>query len=268
MGIKFFRKNVIDFANSLIEITVTDAIADDDGQDFVDLIRNRDNNSGWGTTNSLDAANTTLEIQFGETRTIERAILIGHTFKSYTLKYWNGSAWTNFSTTIAPTTNEDSDTYHEFTEVQTTAVQLVILGTIDANTDKFLTQLILCEELGEFEDEPEVQPQFDKDRKATKFLSGKTFVARSVGGFNCRIRKKSVSNENDLSIVETLFNSYEGFLVWLCGGTVSQFETVRAGYRMRDIFLMNLSNEMQPEWLESRYYNGMQIDLRLVEVNV
>lgn len=268
MGIKFFRKNVIDFTNELAEITVTDAVADDDGQDYVDLIRNRDNFSGWGTTNSTNAANTTLEIQFGESRTIERAILIGHNFKSYTLKYWNGSAWTNFSTTIAPTTNDATDTYHEFTEVSTTAVQLVILGTVVTDDDKFLTQLILCEELGEFEDEPEMQPQFDKDRKATKFLSGKNFVAKSIGGFNLRLRKKSISNENDLALVETLFNSYEGFLVWPCGGTTSQFETVRHGYRMRDIFVMNLQNEMQPEWLDSRFYNGMQVDLKLVEVNV
>lgn len=267
MGIKFFRKNIIDLTNPLVTVTVTDSVATDTGNDFTSLMRNRNNNSGWGTTGSSDAGTTTMVIAFGETRSFTTIHLIGHNLKSYTLKYWNGSAWTDFSTAIAPTTNTATTTYYTFTEVSSTQLQLIINGTVVANADKYLKQFIVSEILGTLSIEPEIQPQWDKDRKLTKFISGKSYVAKSVGAFNVRIKMKSASNSTDLTLVETLFASYEGFLVWLGGGDESQFESVREGYRLQDIFLMDISNEYDVAYVESRWYHGLPIDLKLVEVS-
>lgn len=267
MGIKFFRKNIIDLDNTVPSVTITDGTATDTGQDFVDLMRNRNINDGWMTTGSTDAGTTTMVVSFGETRSFTDIILSGHNLKSYTLKYHDGTSYVDFSSAIAPTTNTASSTHHQFTEVQTSALQLRMLGTMVPNSDKYIRQFIVTELYGSFTIEPEVQPQFDKDRKVTKFLSGKSYVAKSVGGFNCRIRMKNAgANSADLTLVERLFNSYEGFLVWICGGDTSQFELVREGYRLEDIYLMDLVNEYTPEYIESRWYQGLPIDMKLVEV--
>ena len=61
-----WERNKIDLTNPNVVITVTDATADNDGQDFVDLMRNRRNDSGWATTQSNDAANTQLDIVMSE----------------------------------------------------------------------------------------------------------------------------------------------------------------------------------------------------------
>lgn len=267
MGIKFFRKNFLDITNENPSITVTDGVATDAGNDFVDLMRNRNNNSGWATTDSSDAGTTTMVVQFGETRSFSDILLVGHNFKNYTLKYYDGSAYQNFSTAVAPTDNTASTTYHTFTEVSSTALQLKINGTQTPNQDKYLKQFIVTELLGTLDFEPEVQPQWDRDRKVTKFISGKNFVAKSVGGFNCRIRMKNAGNSSSFSLIESLFETYEGFLVWLCGGDTTQFEHVRQGYRLEDIFLMDIVNEYSPEFIESRWYQGLSVDLKLVEVS-
>jgi len=268
MGIKFYKKNILDLSNTLPSFTVSDSVATNTGQDFVSLMRNRNNNSGWATTGSTDAGTTTMVVSFGETKTMTRILLLGHNFKSFTLKYWNGVSWTDFSTPISETTNTYDSTFHSFTEVATTQLQLIINGTQTPNADKYLKQFIVTESLGEFSIEPEVRPQWDKDRKITKFISGKSYVAKSVGAFNVNLKMKSAYNDADLTLVESLFNTYEGFLVSLCGGTETQFtDGVRQGYRLEDIFLMDVSNEYSPEYIESRWANGLPIDLKLVEVN-
>lgn len=266
--IKFFRKNTLDLTNTLPAITVTDGVASNTGEAYTDLMRNRNNNSGWATTGSLDSGTTTMTVQFGDNVSMTDIILVGHNLKNYTLKYYDGTIYQNFSTPIAQTDNTLTTTHHNFNEVQTTAIRLTINGTMVANADKYIKQFIVTESLGTFTIEPEIQPMWDKDRKTTKYLSGKSFVAKSVGGFTCRIRMKNAgAPAADLTLVETLFNAYEGFLVWLCGGDVSQFELEREGYRLQDIFLMDVSNEYTPQYNESRWYQGMPIDLKLVEVS-
>lgn len=266
--IKFFRKNFLDLDNELPTITVTDGVATDTGEDYTDLMRNRNNNSGWSTTGSSDAGTTTMVISFGETKSFTDILLVGHNLKNYNLKYYDGTNYQNFSTAIDRTDNTVTTTHHSFTEVSTTAIRLIINGTMVANSDKYIKQFIVTEALGTFTVEPEVKPQFDRDRKVTKFLSGKSYVAKSVGGFNCQIKMKNAgAASTDLTLIELLHTTYEGFLMWLCGGDVSQFELEREGYRLEDIFLMDITNEYTPEYVNSRWYQGMPIDLKLVEVS-
>lgn len=267
---RFFRKNRIDLNNTLPTFAITDGSASDTGSDFTDLMRNRNNASGWGTTGSADDGSTTMTLSFGETVGFTDVLLVGHNFKNFNLKYYDGTSYVNFSTPATFTDNTLSTNHFNFTEVQTTAIQLKINGTQVANDDKFLKQFIVTETFGTFSIEPEIKPTWDKDRKVSKFLSGKSYVAKSVGAFNCRVRMKSAYNNTDWTLIERLFSSYEGFLVWVTGGDITELTAqgmVREGYRLEDIFLMDIVNEYTPEFLESRWANGMPIDLNLVEVS-
>ncbi len=268
MAVKFFRKNLYDLSNTFPTTTVTDAIASDNGEDYVDLMRNRNNTSGWSTTDSTDAANTTLEIDFNDSVSIDAILLLGHNLKAFTIKYNLLGVWTAFSTPIAETANTQDSNYYSFASVVTDGLQIRITGAQTVNADKYIKQFIATELLGALSFEPEVEPQFDKDRKVTKYLSGKSYIAKSVGGFTCRMRMKSASVDADLAVIEQLFRRQEGFLLSLGGGEESQFtDGVREGYRREDVFLMDLSNEYTPKYVESRWAQGLEVDMKLVEVN-
>lgn len=265
MGIVFLRKNKIDLDYSGITITITDAVADDNGEDFVDFLRNRNNTSGWATTNSTDAANTQIDIDMGSRKDVNRIGLWKMNFKNYVLWYYDEdlTAWTIIETV---TNNTIATKLHSFATKSARYFRIVISGTMTADDDKYMTQLIITESLGEFSFQPRVKPIIDRNRKATKYLSGKSHIIKSVTAFQCDVEMQSVTSDTDLTLVETLFDSYEGFLVWLCGGTTSQFDTQRVGWRLEDIFLVNVGNEYRPEWGQSRYKNGIEVDLRLLEV--
>lgn len=267
MGIKFFRKNILDLSNTLPTFSITDASASDTGSAYTSLMRNRNNNSGWATTGSVDAGSTTMIVSFGETRSFTDLLFVGHNWKNYNCKYYDGTNYINFSSAIDQTDNTASTTYFNFSEVSTTALQLKINGTQTANQDKYLKQFICTAIIGTFTVEPQVSPVMNKNRKATQFLSGKSFIAKSTGAFNCRIRMATVSNNADLTLIESLFDSYDGFLVWLCGGDTSQFETIRQGFRLEDIFMCDLTNDFEAAFNNGRWFQGMPIDLRLVEVS-
>lgn len=268
MAIKFYRKNILDLSMPDPTITIADAIATNTGEDFTDLMRNRNNNSGWMTTGSTDAAITTMVVEFADTRTFDNILLLGHNLKNFTIKYDVLGVWTAFSTPIAPTANTAASNYYSFTPVTSGKIQIVMNSTQVVDADKFIKQLIVTEVLGTLSIQPEIEPQWDKDRKATKFLSGKSFVAKSVGAFNVRVRMKAAFDNTDLTLVEALFASYEGFLLSLSGGDTSDYsDNIRQGYRLEDVFLMDLVNEYSPEFVTSRWAMGLPIDLKMVEVS-
>ena len=267
MGIKFFKKSVYDLSNTLPVTTITDAIASSTGVDFVNLMRNRDDVSGWSTTDSTDAANTTIEIDFVDVVEFANILILNHNLKGYTIQYWNGSIWVSFSTPISVSNNTATSNHHTFTKVIAQKIKIVISGTQVADSDKSIRQLIISESLGEFTVEPQIKPTVDRNRTATKYLSGKSYVSKSKGGFQCELKLDSVSGDADLSLAESIFDSFEGVLMWLSGGDSSQFETQRQGYRLQDIYLVMCANEYKPEWYGGFFKNGMPINLKLVEIN-
>lgn len=104
-GPLIFEKNKIDLDAPGVVITATDSVATDPGTDFVDLLRNRRNENGWGTGGSSDAGNSTLEIVLQDEVAVTDILLVNMNFKAYTLQYWNGSAYVDFSTPINVSNN-------------------------------------------------------------------------------------------------------------------------------------------------------------------
>lgn len=268
MGIKVLHKNWFDLDYNGITTTVTDAVASNTGGDFTDLMRNRNNTSGWATTGSNDSADTEIEFNFGTSRDVDTVVFTNHNMKDYTLKYYDALllTWVDFSTPVNVSGNTESTTSHTFTKVSPSRFKLVIDATQIANADKRISQSIFTSLLGEFECEPKVLPVVDQSRKVTKYLSGKSYVARATKAFACRLQQPRVTSDNDLTLQEKMFNSYEGFLIWLCGGTSTQFSSQREGWRKQDLYLMLPIVEYQSDWSDGYFANGMDIDLKLAEV--
>jgi hypothetical protein len=267
-GICFYEKSKMDLdLGTAITVAVSDSTATDTGSTYTDLMRNRRNDSGWATTGSNDAANTTLTITALDAFDIDTIFLILHNLKAYTLKYWNGSAWTDFSTPVNVSNNSDTTSRHTFTQVSTTSIQLVITGTMVANADKFIAQMVLTQLIGQLTTGMSISNSTTSQvRRVTQMISGKYKVARNLGGFSCTIQKNNMTDDTDLTLLETLYQKPRGFLVWLNGGSSTQFKTLRIGYRPQDLYLMDFKNEYTNQFDKGNYNFGTNINAQLVEI--
>lgn len=264
----FFEKNRIDLdLGTAVTITVTDSVALDTGQATADQMRNRSNDDGWGTTGSSDAAGTALIVTF-PTAIVTDVHLIGINWKAFTIQYWNGSAYVDFSTPIVETANAASEKEYSRVAVEIGQIRIVISATFVANDDKFCAQLILTQLIGAFGIEPMVSDfLIGKNRQLIDMLSGKKLVQRRIGAVSMTISQNNVTTDSDLSLVETLHDYHSGFLVWLCGGTTTQFPSgVRVGWRKKDLYLMNIASELAPNYEDGRYGFGILVYFNLVEV--
>jgi hypothetical protein len=135
-----------------------------------------------------------------------------------------------------------------------------------ADADKYLFQFISTTQIGQLQGWPVIKsPTVSRNRKTNKMLSGKILVKENIGAFTTSLTVKILSIDNDLTIIESMYASNEGFLVWLCGGDESQFKNERIGYRLEDIYLMKCTNEWRPEWSDGLYTSGMKINIQLKE---
>lgn len=267
--IMFFKKNKIDLDNPNIIITATDVIATDNGQNYVDFMRNRNLTSAYMTTGSTDAANTTLVFETTDEEDVSEIIIVGHNLKSYTLKYWNGSSYVNFSTPINVSGNTATTNMHSFTQVSAHLFQLIITGTQVTNDDKQIKQIIFTEYMltGQLNGFPVIKsPTHSSNKKINKMLSGKSNVVESIGAFSCDLNVANWRDDDDLTLVEELYFGRAPALLWLSGGDQTQFSTLRVGYRLEDFYLIKPVDEYQPEWYKGLYQSGMKISLKLQEV--
>lgn len=269
-GPLIFEKNKIDLDFDNVTITASDGTVDvDNGQSFVNLVRNRRNDSGYGTGGSSDAGLTTLEVDMTDEHDITDILLVNHNFKAYTIQYWDGAAYQNFSTPIAETVNADTTTHHNFTQVSTSKVKLIVQGTMTADQDKLLAQFIITKRIGQFVGEPLIKkPRQEKGRKVRKMLSGRANVTKSLGAFSCQLAFPPSKVVADFQLAEDMFNQFNGFLVWLCAGDTSGFYTDVPGFRLQDIYLMTCANDLETEWEDGHFAHGQKLDITLVESRI
>lgn len=259
--ILFLKKNKLDISDTTVTLTASQ------GDDYTDFARNRLNTSAWVTSGSVDADNTNIVVDFVNSVDLDIIILAKQNFKNYTVQYWNGSAYTDFSTAINVTNSTADTKYHEFTLVTTTKIKLIVTGTQTANADKYLYQFIASEKIGRLEGWPVIKkPTLSRDRIKNKMISGKLAVKEQIGNFSTDLEVKILSDDTDLTVVEDLYDSNDGFLLWLCGGSETQFSSVRKGYRLEDIYLMKCVDEWQPEFYKGFYKSGIVTKISMSEV--
>lgn len=271
--LRFFRKNLIDQDQAgAVTFNVNDATATNNGLAFTDLMRNRDNNSGWATTGSNDAANTTLGLTFNGVFEIDTIIIAAHNLKSFTLQYrdLDSGNFVDFSTPINETVNTKDTNFFGFNTVNTTGLQLVISGTQVADSDKFIAQFIVTRKIkaGQLEGWPILKaPTVDLLKKPITTISGKSKIIQRVGAYSVSMDFNVWPSDSDLELLENLhFFHPKGFLFWPAAGDEEQFRYKRIGFRNRDIYLCGVASEWKPEWERGIYVNGMNMRVNLVEV--
>lgn len=257
----FFEKNKADYSFQQVVATASE------GSDIAKYALNRSNATGWITTDSLDANNTTFEVDLVDLKSVTDLLLVKHNFKSFTLQWYDGMNWNDFTPAINVTDCTDDVSWFQFQAVMAQKFKLTITGTQIPNSDKYLYQFIVTEKIGQFEGWPVIKdPEHSRNLVITSTLSGKKHVSENVGGFSFTLSVTEWKSDNDLTLLETLHQRSEGFLTWLCGGSQVQFSSVRKGYRLEDLPLMKCVTPWKPEFVKGMYQRGMAISTKFAEV--
>lgn len=259
--LRFFRKNFADYEKGTITVT-----ASQDSGDTANLILDRSNRTAWGTTGSVDSDNTTLLIDFLDVARLDSLFLIGHNFASFLIEYYDDTLLA-YVTLEDVTGNTATTNFYSFTVLTSSKIRITIRGTQTTNSDKVLQQFIATSSIGQFNGWPVLKkPLLARNIKQQQMLSGKMFVSQTVGRYSVSAQITVTSDSSDLSLVETLQNATEGFLFWPCGGSETQFSSVRQGYTLQDIFLVRCANEFSPEFYLGLYKSGQVVNMDFVEV--
>lgn len=266
--ILWFEKSKIDLEQTSVSITVTDSVATNNGQSFVDFMRDRKNYTAWMTTDSTDAALTQLDIALVDPVAITDILLVGHNLKNYTIQYKIGAgAYTDFSTVINPTNDTNDTTAYNFTEVSPTDIRIIINGTQTADADKIIKQLIITNRLGQFTGFPEIKNlEIDTSKRTTKMISGKVRVVETLEAFSCTLNVGAWNIQADLDLVKTIYEKREGVLMWLNANDADQFGLDLKGYRKQDIFLVRPTDELRHDFVRGIYTNPVKMNMRFAEV--
>lgn len=265
--IKIFNIPFSDFANENFSIEITDDVADDTGQDIVEYMRNRNLTSAWLTTGSTDAANTEILCNISDSAQIDDFFLVGHNLKDFDVDYWNGVAWVN----LAEVLNNTSDFYHlEIPQsLLTDKVRITVYATITADEDKRITRLIITDrvELGEFKSWPVIERSRQKVvRKKNTMLSGRKKFSPSTGGFSVTLKWKMLTYQEDVDIIEYMYLSLKGVMIWLSGGDEDQFRFNQRGYRNQDFYIVQPDSDLINAPKLGIYSNGVPMSMPLEEV--
>lgn len=264
--IKFYKKNHIDIDNTNPVITVTDLVAVNDGQEYIPFLRNRNNNSGWNTSGSTDAATTEILVELRDFQNVDVVMLVRHNFKNYLIEYWDTGlvSYQEFSNVV---NNAETTSFHG-KSVYTDKIKITIYNTVVADDDKTLRQLIITENFwaGSFVGWPQIKkPTASLNKKISSMISGKVRIVETRGAYSCELYVSLLSIESDLTMIENLYFNREGVLMLLSGGNEDQFASRRVGYRNEDIVLVRPTNELELPYV-SNYTTGIKIKMKLSEV--
>lgn len=268
-GVKFFDKNLALFRDGNTAAASSNNAA---GK----YVLSPSKYTRWESLASNDVTTETITINFLNTTTIDRIVLQGHNFKSYSIKYNAALDFTTVSDldadlvggiTQATYTNDTS--YYAFDAVAVDSLTITINTTQIANAQKFLTQIIATTELGTLAGFPRISSvKHNRNVKAAKVISGKNVIQKGYETTTFKMGFRSYPVQADIDLIEALHEREDSFLVWLCGGRygTDYFTISQRGWRLEDIYNMQVNKPLGANYSKGIYVNGVDTSIPLVEV--
>lgn len=214
----------------------------------------------WRSSGSNDLTTETITVTFTDSITIDRIFLLGHNLKDFSIKYENSGSWTHFAsvigldgskTNITETTFADDTAYYEFTPVTTTSIQILATKTQSANEEKYISQIIVCEEYGTLVGWPRVKSvEINRNNRVKKTISGFYSIQKSieVASFDMDFKDYPATDTYnvDMDLMLDLHDLEDPFLVWLCGGKrgSTYFKYTLRGFRLQDLYQVKISKAL------------------------
>jgi hypothetical protein len=269
-GVKFFEKNY-----SLFKDGATASASSN--EDAVNYLLDTNVYTRWESVGSNDVTVETITITLNESKTIDRLLLLEMNLKDYDVKYHNGAMFVAFTNVvgvnglaksgITETAQALPSYYYEFDSVTTDQIQITMNTTQTANDEKYINGVVVTEEIGTLEGFPRVKPSSSRNETKVKTLSRKYIVQKTYETSEIRITFKTHPFQNDLDIIETLFNREDTFLVYPCGGRTGTdyFKIEQINWRLKDIYNMQIINKLKNEFEKGVYTIGFNKTISMVE---
>lgn len=262
-GVKFFDDSPALLANGGTASVTSGTVV---GDNMIDKLRT----THWRSVGSSDVTTETIVLTFVST-IINRLLFLDLNWKGFVIKYWNGSAWTHFTsvtgidgamTNVTETAFADDSCYYEVASVTTTGIQITITTTQTANEEKYLGTALPCYELGTLTGFPLVAPYFDPRARVTEMLSGLVDIEKQTQVFSCTLTFENYPVKDygaDVGLMLTLIDRENPFYIWPCGGHrgSTYFSYAMRGWRLQDCFRVGTDSGIAAQWAGNLYKSGL-----------
>lgn len=256
--IKIYSNNLLRSASQTTTASTNNAI--------VGYIYDLDRDTNWVSSGSSDAVEETITVVFGTAQTITDVALISHNFKEYDIQYWNGSAYTAFSTAINETANTAIANFHSFNSVSTLRVRIRARKTIVSNAEKSLVEFYVGNLYGTFIEDLTSKPNsYD-----AFFATGSKIITKSNGGklkytkgdkYYADVKLKEMFETTDQTLLGNMFD-YGEFAIYPCGGDVY----TQKGWRIQDFYHVIIDGEDSASFSVGRVASmGLDYKFKLYE---
>lgn len=271
-GVKFFEQNyaLSSFGGSIVDTLGT-------GTAVVNYAIDKNRQTYWKTVGSDDSTTETLTLTF-QSSAITRILLVDHNWKQYTVKYWNGASFVDFTSVvgldgalgggITETTFADTTSYYEVASVTTTKIQITVTKTQTANAQKYISQIVATTELGTLQGFPLISgSSVTRSVRQMQMMSGRSKVVKSVEAYSLQLDFSEYSGAStyspDLDLMYQLNDRDTPFLVWACGGRrgSTYFKYAPRGMRLQDLYLMQLVTDIVGSFPQSIYTSTVGLDV-------
>jgi hypothetical protein len=135
------------------------------------------------------------------------------------------------------------------------------------DAEKQITSFIISEELGTLAGYPATSESSTNNEKVFTNLNYKSKVFKSFKTFNLGLSFGVYPGQSDYDLTETLYDSIDPFIVWLCGGKrgATSFRFTKMGFGLNDIFHMQTVGEQNATYESGVYINAINQDMQFVE---
>lgn len=232
----------------------------------------------WESSGSSDIVTESITISFKSKQDIDRVFLTDMNLKNFSIKYKDEFGfYVDFanvigvngeeSAAIAETDYSYSTAYFEFDLVNTDSILIEASETQVADQEKAITSFVATEEIGTFQGFPRVQPQATRNETKAKALSRRFVIQKTYETNRIKINFKSHPFQNDLDILDFIFDSEIPFLVYPCGGRTGEvyFKVDQKAWGLDDLFNMQTTGKMKNEFEKGVYTLGFKKTITLEE---
>lgn len=270
-GIKFFNQNYALFKfGGRASATSNDSGA----KSMLDISRY----TQWESIGSNDLTLETITIDLNEAKTIDSLFLVDFNFKAFTILYDDGAGgfipFTGVegvngiaSSGIVETDYSFGTAFYQFDAVTTGTIKIFVNETQIANEQKYVTQFIATNSIGTFQGFPRVKPDSSRNERKAYALSGRANVQKSFETTRFSLKFKTHPYENDIAIMDEVFDREEPFLIYPCGGRTGTdyFKMEQRNWRLQDIYNVQLIGRLKNEWEKGVYLLGANKTIKFEE---
>lgn len=217
----------------------------------------------WESAGSDDSTTETISISLPSVKSVSRIFVLGHNLKDFSITSPDGS-FTNVTsldgegiTGISETSYSRNMAYYEFDSIDLDQISLVMNTTQSADDEKTVNQIILTNEIGSLKGFPAItNVTIDKNLIKDKTITGRSIIEKGFEVADFSMRLTNYPYQSDIDILDLLHERENPFLVWLCGGKPDNFRIKQRGWRLEDVYQMQIDSDLRNGYQNNVYSLG------------